>query len=46
MSKEEKLKAQELKRLLKKMGQKKTPTMIYQMGSPNKGPRRDDVNPW
>jgi Ca-activated chloride channel family protein len=46
MSKEEKLKAQELKRLLKKMGQKKTPTMIYQMGSPKKGPRRDDVNPW
>jgi len=46
MSKEEKLKAQELKRLLKKMGQKKTPTMIYQMGNSKKAKRSEDAKPW
>jgi Ca-activated chloride channel family protein len=45
MSKEEKLKQQELKRLLKKMGKKGTPTMMYQMGAGKPKPR-EDVNPW
>ncbi len=45
-SKEEKLKEQELKRLMKKMQKGKTPTMMYQMGD-NKQPRKDDdVKPW
>jgi len=46
MSKEEKLKAQELKRLLKKMRKGKTPTMIYQMGEGKKEERKGDINPW
>jgi cell division protein YceG involved in septum cleavage len=46
MSKEEKLKAKELKRLLKKMGGEKTPTMIYQMGENKKHKRDEDVKPW
>ncbi len=45
MSKEEKLKQAELKRLLKKMGQKKTPTMMYQMGG-GKPKERKDIRPW
>jgi len=46
MSKEEKLKEQELKRLLKKMGQKGTPTMMYQMGEDKKVQRGADEKPW
>lgn len=46
MSKEDKLKEQELKRLMKKMQKGKTPTMMYQMGK-NKQPRKDNnVKPW
>ena len=46
MNKEDKLKAQELKRLMKKMGQKKTPTMMYQMGNEKKQKREGDIKPW
>jgi Ca-activated chloride channel family protein len=46
MSKEEKLKEQELKRLLKKMGQKKMPVMMYQMGENKKTKRSEDAKPW
>jgi Ca-activated chloride channel family protein len=46
MSREEKLKEQELKRLLKKMGQKGTPTMMYQMGNSKKSKRSEDAKPW
>ena len=46
MSKEEKIKQQELKRLLKKMKQKGTPTMMYQMGDDKKSKRSDGANPW
>jgi Ca-activated chloride channel family protein len=46
MSKEEKLKQKELKRLLKKMKQKGTPTMMYQMGNDNKSKRSGGANPW
>ena len=42
----EKLKEQELKRLMKKMGQKKTPTMMYQMGEGKEGERSEDAKPW
>ncbi len=45
MSQEEKMRQAELKRLLKKMGQKKTPTMMYQMNSGKPKPI-DKVNPW
>ncbi len=46
MSQEDKLKEQELKRLMKKMGQNKTPTMMYQMGEGKKGQRNEDAKPW
>ena len=46
MSKEDKLKEQELKRLMKKMQKGKTPTMMYQMGEGKKGQRQGDINPW
>ena len=46
MSKEDKLKEQELKRLMKKMQQGKTPTMMYQMGEDKKGQRSEDAKPW
>ena len=46
MSKEDKLKEQELKRLMKKMQKGKTPTMMYQMGEGKKVKRSDDVKPW
>ena len=46
MTKEDKLKEQELKRLMKKMQKGKTPTMMYQMGQGNKDKRDEGVNPW
>jgi Ca-activated chloride channel family protein len=44
--KEARIKAQELKRLLKKMKQKKMPTMMYQMNENNQSKRREGANPW
>jgi len=35
-----------LKRLLKKMQQKGTPTMMYQMSNDKKSKRSDGANPW
>jgi hypothetical protein len=46
MSKEEKQKEQELKRLMKKAQQGKTPPMMYQMGGESKPKRSEDVKPW
>ena len=48
MSKEKKLKEQEqeLRRLLKKMGQKNAPTMMYQMDGAKKHKPQESVNPW
>jgi len=47
MTKEEKLNAKELKRLLKKLNKDKMPTMMYRANDNNKKSKReDDVNPW
>ena len=46
MSQKEKLKKQELKRLLKKMGKKGTPTMMYQMSNSKKTKRSQNAKPW
>jgi hypothetical protein len=47
MTKEEKLNAKELKRLLKKLNKDKMPIMMYRANYNNKKIKReDDVNPW
>jgi len=46
MSKEDKLKAKELKRLMKKMQKGKTPTMMYQMNTNKKSKQKSTINPW
>lgn len=46
ISKEEKLKHKELRRLLKQMKQKGTPTMMYRMGNDKKEKRSGGANPW
>ncbi len=45
MTQEEKLTQKELKRLMKKLNDKKMPTMMYQASPENRGDR-DDKNPW
>ncbi|MFT7824302.1 MAG: tetratricopeptide repeat protein [Sulfurimonas sp.] len=45
MSEEEKQKAKEMKRLMKKMGDRKMPTMMYQMGR-EKNKEKSYANPW
>lgn len=44
-SREEKLRAEELKRLLKKTGEQKMPTLMYQMDN-QKTQRSEDAKPW
>ena len=44
MSAKEKLTKKELKRLMKKLSEKKMPTMMYQ-AKPSKE-RKNDTNPW
>ena len=36
----------ELRRLMKKMGNKKMPTLMYRAVSGKKAKRGEDVNPW
>jgi len=36
----------ELRRLMKKMGNRKMPTLMYRAGSGKKAKRSKDVNPW
>jgi len=45
MTPKEKLTQKELKRLMKKLNDKKMPTMMYQT-SPKKRKERDNANPW
>ena len=45
MTQKEKLTQKELKRLMKKLNDKKMPTMMYQTSPENRG-ERDDKNPW
>lgn len=45
MSKKE-MSKKEIRRLMKKMSNKKMPTLMYQVGGFNEGNRSKDVNPW
>jgi len=46
MSKQQQMTQKELNRLLKKLNQKKLPSMMYQAGAPKKPKRDEEVNPW
>ena len=46
MSKEQQMTQKELNRLLKKLNQKKMPSMMYQAGEAKKPKRGVEVNPW
>ncbi len=41
-----KMTQKEIRRLMKKMGGKKMPTLMYRATGDKKSKRRDDVNPW